>query len=174
MPCRPHPFGPPDWGVHLSRPTEHQKTRFNLPPIPYEVGLEWQRVAGESFQHPALLHQLFEQYNTISIPLLSPEHFYDDALALARQAPTRADLEQSFANKFLERRKELEKALDDVARDVLVKPSLFLTATSQKMARKMTTTCSLQDILGFFCAVSYHLDEDKEKEAIAKRQKEEE
>ena len=83
--------------------------------LPSGVKVAWTREAKPSFRDPRLLHRKYwKLYNTVTIPILSPEEFYADALAAARDSETTRELEQALAKKCEERREELERVFKTV------------------------------------------------------------
>lgn len=83
--------------------------------LPSAVKVAWIREAKPSFRDPGLLHRKYwKLYNTVTIPLLSPEEFYADALAAARDSETTRELEQTLAKKCEQRREELERVFKTV------------------------------------------------------------
>ena len=97
------------------QPHSHKQTTMFPPPeqLPPGVKFAWSRESRASFCDSRLVHRKYWQdYNTITIPLLSPEEFYADALAAARGSETVRELESTLEKKSQQRRHEIKQTFD--------------------------------------------------------------
>ena len=84
---------------------------YLLPSVKYA----WSHEAKSSFNDSRLLHHKYwNSFNTITIPLLSPEEFYADALAAARDSETVRELEQTLEKRYQQRQDELKDAFKKI------------------------------------------------------------
>ncbi|KLU91904.1 hypothetical protein MAPG_10853 [Magnaporthiopsis poae ATCC 64411] len=85
---------------------------FGPPDFTDEGDKIWIETAPETFNHPAKLWTSYwKRFNTIVIPLQSASSYFTDALAAAREAETREELEALLAAKYKERADELSRAV---------------------------------------------------------------
>lgn len=83
--------------------------------LPPAVKFAWSHEAKSGFRDWRLLHNRYwKPFNTITIPLLSPEEFYADALAAARDSETVRELEQTLEKKHKQRQEELKDAFKKI------------------------------------------------------------
>ena len=76
--------------------------------------------------HPCTARRWYP--NTVTIPLLSPEEFYADALAAARGSETTTELKQALDNKYQRRRRELEQSFVETRRRAPLDTEIGLAA----------------------------------------------
>ncbi|WYZ36431.1 hypothetical protein EsH8_XIV_000031 [Colletotrichum jinshuiense] len=129
---------------------------FLPPQLTHDKDKAWVKVAKPEFRDPSTLWtRHWQQFNTITIPVLDEDAFFADAVTAARQAQSAVQLEELLAAKSQERRHDLENLVRHLARSALDSRVRFPSEETRDAALKTGQTGSLDSFLQLICSIIY-------------------
>ncbi|KAK2006153.1 hypothetical protein LZ32DRAFT_611518 [Colletotrichum eremochloae] len=129
---------------------------FQPPGMTYEKNKAWRRIAKPDFSNPKMIWgDYWRRFNTITVPLLDEDAYFADVMAAAKHAENRGHLEELLAEKHEERRRDLDKAIRDIALSSIYFRQHSSSRTTRDAALKIGQTGSMDSFIQFVCGVIF-------------------